>query len=120
MAGLRAAGAHVETDAGGNVLSINDEIAAELVLCRCHETRAGSRRWIARLDSHLRPDIRIVVRMEFGETSAHDYYLLPSFDLAGSCLRLAERNEAGLDAYRFNDLQALYELMRRVSLKDVA
>ncbi len=118
MQGLRDAGAGV-IDEGG-LLTINNEITAELLLSRCQETKTGRRRWTIRMESPLRPDLSIVVRMEPGCRSAHDYYLFPNFDVGRSKLRLAERNEASLDAYRFDTIQSLYELMRRVPLKEVA
>jgi hypothetical protein len=49
-----------------------------------------------------------------------DYYLLPALDMTVSRMRLAERNAAGLDAYRHDTLDALYGLARRVSLREVA
>ena len=48
-----------------------------------------------------------------------DYYLLPRFDMEASKLRLAEDNGAGLDAYRFDELDALFELAARSQLMEV-
>lgn len=116
--GLRDAGACVTGNSG--VLTINEEITAELLLSRCHETQSGLRRWTIRMDSASASDLRIVVRMEPGGGSARDYYLFPDFDIGGVNLKLRDRNEASLDAYRFETLHSLYELMRRVPLKEVA
>ena len=116
--GLRSAGARIRVD--GSCLRINDEVTAELILCRCHEAANGRRRWVIRLDADTKPDLAIAVRMVPGGTAAHDYYLFPGFGIGSARLRLAERNEAGLDAYRFETLHSLYELMRRVPLKEVA
>lgn len=118
MQGLREVGASVRDE--GGLISINDEVTAELLLSRCHEARTGARRWIIRMESRLHPDLRIVVRMQPGGRSALDYFLFPGFDIGQTDLRLAERNEASLDAYRFDTIQSLYELMRRVPLKEVA
>lgn len=116
--GLRSAGARVQDE--GGLLSINDEITAELLISRCHETRAGVRRWTIRMESPFRPDLRIVVRMEPGGRAIRDYYLFPDFDIGHSKMKLGEHNEVSLDAYRFDTIQSLYELMRRVPLKEVA
>jgi hypothetical protein len=48
-----------------------------------------------------------------------DYYLLPRFDMEATKLRLAEDNGAGLDAYRFGALDALFELAARSQLMEV-
>lgn len=114
--GLRDAGACV-TRTGG-VLTINDEITAELLLSRCQETQSGLRRWTIRMDTAS--DLRIIVRMEPGGEAARDYYLFPDLDIGSVNLKLQDRNEASLDAYRFETLHSLYELMRRVPLKEVA
>lgn len=95
-------------------------MTAALLLCRCTQTVAGSLRWLIRLDGPARPDITIAVRMEPGEQAARDYYLLPSLGGMAARLRLADRNEAALDTYRFATLEALYELMRRAPLAEMA
>lgn len=117
---LQAAGASVILDPETGIVTINGEVTAALLLCRCTQTAAGSLRWLIRLDGPAPPDITIAVRMEPGEETVRDYYLLPSLDGIAARLRLAERNEAGLDTYRFATLEALYELMRRVPLAEVA
>jgi DNA invertase Pin-like site-specific DNA recombinase len=117
---LRSADARVEVDPASDRLLINDEFTASLILSRCQRSRAGGQRWLIRLEEGRAPDITVVVRMTPNGETAHDYYLLPSLDLTGSRLRLAERNEAGLDAYRFDTLDALVDLARRVPLKEVA
>ncbi len=120
IAGLKAAGARVEISPDSGLLLINDEVTAALALSRARETGAGAQRWVIRLDGAHPADITIAARLEPGEQRARDYYLLPGLDVERVRLRLSERNEAGLDAYRFEDLQALYELMRRVALREVA
>ncbi|MBB3933688.1 DNA invertase Pin-like site-specific DNA recombinase [Kaistia hirudinis] len=120
LAALRAAGASVTLDPETGILTINGEVTAALLLCRCTQTAAGSLRWLIRLDGSEPPDITIAVRMEPGEEAVRDYYLLPALDGRASRLRLAERNEASLDTFRFVTLDALYELMRRVPLAEVA
>jgi hypothetical protein len=46
-----------------------------------------------------------------------DYYLLPWFDLGLSpSLRLAPANGVQLDAYRFDTLDAFFDLTRRTRL----
>ena len=49
-----------------------------------------------------------------------DYYLLPRRDMTLPQLRLAHDNGVSLDSYRFDTLDALYELTARVNLLEVA
>lgn len=117
---LRAVGATVAVDATTDRLVINEEITASLLVSRCLETPSGARRWLIRFEEGDAPDITIAVRMVPGEQAAQDYYLFPSLDRLGTRLRLAERNEAGLDAYRFDHLDVLTDLVRRTPLRQVA
>ena len=49
-----------------------------------------------------------------------DYYLLPRLDMSLPRLRLAQDNGVSLDSYRFDTLDALYELTGRIHLLEVA
>ncbi|WP_240796858.1 recombinase family protein [Terasakiella sp. SH-1] len=112
-------GGQVSISQRAGLLTINNEFTASLILSRCQETKAGSLRWNIRLESSLKPDITIAVRMAYNNKEALDYYLLPSIDTISSRLRLAEDNGINLDIYRFDNLDYLYRLARRVNLKEV-
>ena len=115
---IRAAGANVERDQHTDLLHINSEFTASLVIVRCQLTTAGSLRWKVRLDQGLRPDITIAARMEADNATVRDYYLLPWIDLgAAPNLKLAPYNHVGLDAYRFDDLDGFVDLTRRTALR---
>jgi hypothetical protein len=117
IADIVGAGGQVERDPISDLLSVNGEFTASVVIVRCHETSAGGLRWKIRLDQGLRPDITIVVRMGAGNDSIRDYYLLPWLDLGVSpALRLAPQNGALLDAYRFDTLDGFIDLTRRTAL----
>ena len=78
-------------------------------------------RWKVRLDTGLRPDITIAVRMAAGNQIARDYYLLPWLDLGSACsVRLAPDNAAQLDAYRFDSLDGFVHLTRRAPVRQSA
>ena len=49
-----------------------------------------------------------------------DYYLLPRLDMTLPRLRLAQDNGMSLDSYRFDTLDALYDLTGRIHLLEVA
>ena len=62
LANLQAV-ATVTRDAKTDLITINQEFSASIVLARCTTTPAGRRRWNIRLDTILHPDITIAVRM---------------------------------------------------------
>lgn len=121
LRGIEAVGGSVELDHETDLLSINREFTASIVISRCFELPSGALRWKIRLDAGLRPDISIAVRMGPQNTSRLDYYLLPRIDL-GSVPRvsLAEANASNLDTYRFESLESLFYLSRRHQLRAAA
>jgi DNA invertase Pin-like site-specific DNA recombinase len=117
---LKATGADVEVDKESDLLTINHEYTASLLLSRCQETRASSQRWRLRFDTGLVPDITIAARLNPGNESIKDYYLLPRIDLLWERLSLAPQNGVLLDLYRFDNLNVFLKLAGRTPLEDVA
>jgi len=111
----------VRQDPVSDLLHINEEFSASLVIARCQVSAAGGLRWKVRFDHGLRPSITIAVRMDEGNTSIRDYYLLPWLE-AGTTpsLRLAPENGILLDSYRFDTVDAFVELTKRVALRVAA
>ena len=120
ISGIQHAGGQVEQDPATELLTINDEFSASIVLARCRETAAGSLRWHVRFDMGLCPDLTIAVRMDQANSKALDYYLLPRIDMTFERLRLAEHNGLSIDAYRFPTLEALFEMAAREQLLEAA
>jgi hypothetical protein len=116
---LRRCGSSVDLD-DLELLRVNSEFSVSVVVARCTQTQAGSYRWHIRFDVGLLPDITIVVRMSANNRDPLDFYLLPSIDLKSDKLRLAEDNGLGIDAYRFDDLEEFYELVRPTPIKEAA
>ncbi|MDR3487852.1 MAG: recombinase family protein [Bradyrhizobium sp.] len=119
ISGIAAIGGTVRQDRDTDLLEVNDEFSASLCLVRSQETSSGTHRWHIRFDMGLRPDITVAIRMNQMNAGILDYYLLPRFDMEASKLRLAEDNGAGLDAYRFEALDPLFELAARSQLMEV-
>nr|WP_283808823.1 recombinase family protein [Tardiphaga sp. P9-11] len=120
-AGLREAGADVAFDATTDLLTINDEFTASLIIARSFQTQAGALRWRLRFDTGLVPDVVVALRMDAANEVPHDYYLFPSIDLNASHLRLQEDNPLALDAYRFDSLDFFYAIAARTNfLEDAA
>ena len=121
IADIEQQGGTVRRDPISDLLHVNEEFSASLVIARCLVSPAGGLRWKVRFDQGLRPSITIAVRMDEDNSSIRDYYLLPWLD-AGTTpsLRLAPENGILLDAYRFDTLDAFVELTKRVALRVAA
>jgi DNA invertase Pin-like site-specific DNA recombinase len=118
--GIERIGGVAVFDESTDLLTINKEITASLVIARCQTARAGTRRWHIRLDRGLCPDITLVVRMDGSNQTILDYYILPSLGLVESRLRLGEHNSLVLDGFRFDTLDMLFEMSARASLPRAA
>jgi len=110
-------GGYVVRDDKTDLLSINEEFSVSLVIARYWQTKAGSPRWLIRLDSGLGPDITIALRMDFVNKEPLDYYLLPIIDIDMEKLRLAEENGAHLDTYRFDNLDFFFGMAEQVKIR---
>ena len=119
-AGIEKSGGTIVTNASSELMTVNDEFTLSLVIARCRQTAAGSLRWVIHLDTGLLPDLTAAVRMDAVNKQALDYYLLPRLDMTRPRLRLAQDNGMSLDSYRFDTLDALYELTGRIHLLEVA
>jgi hypothetical protein len=110
----------VTKDEKTDLLTVNSEYTASLVLARCRTTAAGSQRWIVRLNTALEPDITIAARMKPGSEGILDYYLLPSIAEVGDSLRFATHNPLFLEVFRFDDLSFFTAIAKRVTLVEAA
>ncbi len=120
IATIESLGGTVQRDPATDMLSINGEFTASIVIVRCLETTAGSKRWKIRFDTGLHPDITVAVRMAPGNRQIFDYYLLPRVELASSDLRLKEDNGIYWDTYRFETLDRFFDLTARASIRSAA
>ncbi|WP_345894341.1 recombinase family protein [Lichenifustis flavocetrariae] len=118
--GLRLAGGMIGRDPATDLITVNDEFTASLVIARHRQTQAGAARWQIRLDAGLAPDVTVAVRMDAENRTPLDYYLLPRIDMAEPRLRLAEHNGMSLDGYRFDSLDAFFALAARSTFSEVA
>jgi DNA invertase Pin-like site-specific DNA recombinase len=120
IVGIEAAGGTVVQSPATDLLTINGEFTASIVVVRSRTTPAGSLRWLVRFDTGLWPDITVAVRMDRPNQQALDYYLLPRIDMTAPRVRLAENNGVSLDSYRFDTLDAFFGLAARTALLEVA
>jgi DNA invertase Pin-like site-specific DNA recombinase len=120
VAEIERLGGQVDRDPRTDLITINREFTASLVIARCQQTNAGSSRWHIRFDTGLKPDVTVALRMDRENTAPLDYYLLPRIDIMVRRLRLAERNGIFLDAYRFETLEPFFEMVQRAKVMEVA
>jgi DNA invertase Pin-like site-specific DNA recombinase len=119
VAGLEQDGGSVRQREDG-LLVINEEFSISVIIARCQQTEAGAYRWRLRLDTSLKPDITVAVRMDATNRHRLDYFLFPHLDIARQRLRLTEQNSRSLDSYRFETLDILYSLSARERFSKVA
>ncbi|MFZ4382894.1 MAG: recombinase family protein [Sandarakinorhabdus sp.] len=117
IAGLESAGGHVAQNAKTDLLTVNREFTVSIVIVRRFQTSSGSTRWKLRLDTGLKPDVTIAIRMADGNAEPQDYYLLPRLDMRDAVLRLCDYNGLSLDAYRFETLDPLYRMAARLPIR---
>ena len=118
--GLRATGSDAWQDLEADRIIVNGEFSVSLVIARCIETPTGLLRWNLHFDTSLAPDITIVARMDSTNRAPFDFYLFPRIDMLSEKLRLGEENALALDAYRFDDLELLYDIAAPVPLGEAA
>jgi hypothetical protein len=117
---IQEIGSFTRYDESSGILYIHDELAVSIVICRCLQTPAGAYRWNIRLDTGLRPDLTIAVRMDAGNQQPLDYYLLPSFEIEHSKVRLSENNGLALDVFRYENLDIFFQLAERAQIKEAS
>jgi len=113
-------GGFVKREPTTDLLILNDEFTASLVIARCWTRESGAFRWLVRVDSGLNPDITVAVRMDAQNYEPLDYYLLPKLDLIFQKLLLAEVNHIGLETYRFDTLDFFFGMAQRAPIPEAA
>ena len=113
-------GGAVARDPATDLLDINREFTASIVLSRCQTRTNGGYHWKVRFDTSLLPDITVAVRLNKANDTPLDYYLLPRLDFARPGIRLAERNAIEYESYRFDTLDYLYYMAERAKLRRAA
>lgn len=120
IANIREQGGAVAADPATDLLTVNDEFTASLVIARCQHRESGSFRWLIRVDAGLKPDITVAVRMDADNQAPLDYYLLPRLDVTFERLLLAEDNPINLDSYRFSTLDFFTGMAQRARIPEAA
>ncbi|KAB2891416.1 MAG: recombinase family protein [Desulfobulbaceae bacterium] len=114
----KLSGRRVVIDSETDLLELNFNLFISIVISRCFRTPSGSFLWKIRLDTGLRPDITVAVRMDSSNEKAYDYYMLPSLEFGAGDLKLLEENADLLDSFRSNNLEYLFNMSVNVSLDE--
>ena len=117
---LKELGATITRDNSTGRLRINNEYSAEIVLTRCHQTPAGTLRWLISMERQSRPDITVVVRMDSSNQTPMDFYLLPRIDMGQVAILLGESNGAALDTYQYDTLGFFMGMAARARIEVAA
>jgi hypothetical protein len=120
VSNIRRLGGAVVADSRTDLLTINREFTASIVLARSRQKLNGCFRWLIRLDTGLKPDITVAVRMDAENRKPIDYYLLPSIDIVFRELTLAEDNPVSLETFRFDTLDFFFGMARRIQIPEAA
>jgi DNA invertase Pin-like site-specific DNA recombinase len=120
LQGLNAVGANVRIDPETDLIHINEEFTAALVIARSFATPVGTLRWKLRLDARSRPDLTIGVRMSAGNETVLDYYLIPRLSMEAALVRLCEHNGLSLDAFQFPTPDRLFRMAARTPFRRAA
>jgi hypothetical protein len=113
-------GGVIRRDPATDLLWINDEFSASLVLARCQTNPSGSNRWKVRFDTSLVPDITVAVRLDPSNREPLDYYLLPRLDFGQPRISLADQNPVEFESYRFDTLDYFHGMAERSRLRKAA
>ena len=108
-----ALGGRVRLDPATDLLHVNEEFRASIVLARCQTRDSGHHVWKVRFDTGLSPDITVAVRLSADNRSALDYYLLPRLAFGLDRVHLGDNNAVELEGYRFDNLDYLYGMAAR-------
>jgi len=115
---IRHLGGEVDGDLVTDLLSVNKEFTASIVLARCRQREDGSFRWLIRVDASLKPDITVAVRMDSENHCPLDYYLLPSLDTTFEKLIIADDNPVSIEIFRFDNLDFFFGMARRMKIPE--
>ncbi|WP_144022091.1 recombinase family protein [Caballeronia sordidicola] len=117
---IAALGGSVARDLATDMLTLNSEFTACIVLSRCQAHESGRNHWKVRFDTSLLPDITVAVRLDRNNETALDYYLLPRIDFGQPRIQLADWNPVEFESYRFDTLDYLYGMAQRIRLRRAA
>jgi DNA invertase Pin-like site-specific DNA recombinase len=117
---IRKLGGETAHNPSNDLITVNDEFTASIVLAKSRQKEDGSFRWLIRVDAGLKPDITVAARLDSENREAIDYYLLPRLDMTFERLMVSEDNPVSLDTFRFDTLDFFFGMARRTQIPEAA
>jgi hypothetical protein len=115
---LETKGESVVFDRKTRVLTINDVTTVSIVVARCHLERGKFPRWAIGRPVNPSLDLLVVARMDEANESIFEYLVLPPAKLPGTSLPLSEKNPANVNAYCYDTLDDVTEIILRHKKSD--
>ncbi len=113
IAKVEETGGSAHFDGTTDVLTVNGKLTISLYVARCRRTGDGWLRWTVRRRVNLCGDLIIAVRMDRAGRSTIDYLLLPVANFPKDRMEFSEKNQARLDACRFETVDDLLQSISR-------
>jgi DNA invertase Pin-like site-specific DNA recombinase len=116
---LRNSGATVDIEEAHGLLKVNHEFTLAVVCTPSrHKVKTpGKCRWIINTRKCLGADLVVVARLTPDNDGILDYYVFPALEMLPPRMELSIRNNPGIDAYRFSNLQTLSDMVRRTPME---
>jgi len=114
---LRANGATVEYGLYGTRILVNDELTLSLRIATFRRHQHLGAYWQVGLQRSLQTDVTIIARLAPDSWEVMDYLLFPRSEVLPTILRLRSKNSSWWENYRFENLDYLFRLARRRSIR---
>jgi len=118
LAALEGAGVEVEALEVNRLFRMNGELTVGFECCRPQLAKVRTLAWQVHYDELAAPDLHLVVRLAHRITRVQDYFLLPRAVVSNHSGYLFRRNRPLVDAYRYEDLQPLVAMGRRIPITE--
>jgi DNA invertase Pin-like site-specific DNA recombinase len=112
---IKSSGATIRNSGQNDHMVINEEFSISIRMATCRHRRQAYD-WTIDFANSKPADVSIVVRLGSDNETIKDYFVFPLPELLGKIIRITEHNQLGLDTYRFDDLQFLYELCNKTEV----
>jgi len=109
---LVGCGATISRRDSHGLLTINDEFTASIRVAFCVPKPRGPQ-WRVGFERIEHPDVSLIARLDVGNQSIRDYFVLPAPSVTTRQLSLGETNPLHLEVYRFDCLDSFLSLCRR-------
>jgi hypothetical protein len=97
----------------GRCLCVNQELTVAVIVMPHFKTDSGEDRWSRCVRTDRMAEILVAARMSGDHKSIEDYCIIPTKEVPANVLRLSRCTDRILQAYRFDDLSLLFDIVER-------